>query len=261
MASIVHWPAELVLEALALFEAGLTTDEVEVLTGIPAGTLRNYRAGRLPRRVRRATSLSEEPDCLDGLPDIQPEQYAYVLGVYLGDGTVLRHGRNKTSFALRIVLDTAYPWIVISVADAIEDLIGRRPHIAADSRGANCVHVYSYAKEWGYLLPQRGAGRKHDREIALAAWQQEIVEQAPQAFLRGLIHSDGWRGINKVISKGREYSYPRYQFSNRSDDIRGLFTSTCECLGVQWRRWGRWNISVARADSVRLLDSFIGPKC
>ena len=37
----------------------------------------------------------------------------------------------------------------------------------------------------------------------------------------GLIHSDGWaRGVNKVHVKGRDYEYPRYQFSNRSDDIR-----------------------------------------
>jgi hypothetical protein len=36
-------------------------------------------------------------------------------------------------------------------------------------------------------------------------------------FLRGLFHSDGWRGLNRVHVKGRDYSYPRYQFSNRSD--------------------------------------------
>jgi hypothetical protein len=37
------------------------------------------------------------------------------------------------------------------------------------------------------------------------------------------IHSDGWRGNNRVVATRKRYSYPRYQFSNRSDDIRALF--------------------------------------
>ena len=57
------------------------------------------------------------------------------------------------------------------------------------------------------------------------------------------------------------YEYPRYQFSNRSQDIKDLFTSTCDMLGIEWRPWGRHHISVARRESVALMDEFIGPKC
>jgi hypothetical protein len=60
--------------------------------------------------------------------------------------------------------------------------------------------------------------------------------------------------------KGKDYAYPRYQFSNRSDDIRKLFTDTCDRLGVKWRRWTRYHVSVAKRQSVLLLDSFVGPK-
>ena len=91
-------------------------------------------------------------------------------------------------------------------------------------------------------------------------WQREIVDAHPDRFLRGLIHSDGWRGQNRVTVKGRRYAYPRYQFSNRSDDIRALFTYACDLVGVEWRPWGRWHISVARRSSVALLDQFVGPK-
>ena len=91
-------------------------------------------------------------------------------------------------------------------------------------------------------------------------WQWRIVEEHPEPFLRGLIHTDGWRGLNKVTVKGRDYAYPRYQFSNRSDDIRRLFTDVCDLIGVEWRPWGRWHISVAKRKSVAILDSFIGPK-
>jgi hypothetical protein len=40
-----------------------------------------------------------------------------------------------------------------------------------------------------------------------------------KAFLRGLIHSDGCRVLNRVNGK----DYPRYFFSQVSDDIRRLF--------------------------------------
>lgn len=81
----------------------------------------------------------------------------------------------------------------------------------------------------------------------------------PECLLRGLIHSDGWRGLNRVKVKGRWYAYPRYQFSNRSDDIR-TFTDTCDLLGVLWRPWGRYHVSVARRVTVAHPASFTGPK-
>jgi hypothetical protein len=109
-------------------------------------------------------------------------------------------------------------------------------------------------------VPAAWPRSKHHRPIKLAAWQQRAVAEHPMSLLRGLIQSDGWRGENRVRSKGKDYAYPRYQFSNRSDDIRRIFTDTCDVVGVKWRRWGRWHISVARRDSVALLDEFVGPK-
>ena len=41
------------------------------------------------------------------------------------------------------------------------------------------------------LFPQHGPGRKHERPIVLAAWQDEVVRAHPGHFLRGLLHSDG----------------------------------------------------------------------
>jgi hypothetical protein len=83
--------------------------------------------------------------------------------------------------------------------------------------------------------------------------------------MRHLIHSDGCRTINRFKTKlpsGRigEYEYPRYFFSNRSADIRGLFCEYCEVLGIRWTQSNPRNISVSHRDSVALLDSFVGPK-
>jgi hypothetical protein len=56
------------------------------------------------------------------------------------------------------------------------------------------------------------------------------------------------------------YAYPRYQFSNRSEDIKQLFCEACDRLGVEWRRMNAYTISVARHRGVALLDEFVGPK-
>jgi hypothetical protein len=122
-------------------------------------------------------------------------------------------------------------------------------------RKIGCLEIVSLWKHWPCLFPQHGPGRKHDRKIELTPWQAEMVARHPQQLLRGLIHSDGWRGINPV---GR--GYPRYLFTNFSDDIRQIFCRACDLFGVSWRR-SRWNtISVARRKSVEKLDAVIGPK-
>jgi hypothetical protein len=100
------------------------------------------------------------------------------------------------------------------------------------------------------------------RPIALQPWQAEIaLVESPELFVRGLIHSDGWRGTNRVRgANGRPYAYPRYQFSNRSADIRQLFVQACAAMSVDTRRVNERTISVAHRDSVARLDRFVGPK-
>jgi hypothetical protein len=78
--------------------------------------------------------------------------------------------------------------------------------------------------------------------------------------VRGLIHSDGSRHINRIKHPKPTYEYVRYEFSNRSDDIKRIFCEACDALGVQWRVMNRDSTSVARRASVERLDEFIGPK-
>ncbi|MEX2196794.1 MAG: hypothetical protein WD844_16055 [Thermoleophilaceae bacterium] len=157
-------------------------------------------------------------------------------------------------------MDTAYPGLIAECRHAIADVLPKRRSHLRKQPDRNCIIVRSYGREWGCLFPQHGPGRKHRRRIELATWQRAVVDEHTGPFLRGLIFSDGWRGTNKVCVAGREYAYPRYQFSNRSDDIRRLFTDACDRLSIAWRPWGRWNVSVARRDSVAKLDTFVGPK-
>ncbi len=239
---------------------GLTDREVAAETGVPVNTVRAWRNRRVPLCARPAI-LSERTARDDTPPDVaslHAESYAYLLAMYLGDGCLTRNG---SSWTLRIALDQAYPGIINECETAIERIArGRRIYTRPVSGGQRCVNVCCTWHPWVVLFPQHGTGRKHHRRIELADWQQNRVNTAPQQFLRGLIHTDGWRGLNRVHVKGKNYAYPRYQFSNRSDDIRRLFTDTCEKLGVQWRQWTRYHVSVARRESVAILDSFIGAK-
>jgi hypothetical protein len=128
-----------------------------------------------------------------------------------------------------------------------------RKHEATDE--VNC-----YSKAWPCLLPQHGPGKKHQRRIVLTEWQRAIVSDDPRPLLRGLIHSDGCRSVNTIRHPKKTYAYPRYQFSNLSQDIKGIFCDACDPLGIEWRVMNRKTISIAKADSVALMDEFIGPK-
>lgn len=90
------------------------------------------------------------------------------------------------------------------------------------------------------------------------------MQQYPGRFLRGLFHSDGCRIINwterRVGGKTKRYEYPRYFFTNYSDDILRLCEWALDLVGVDHRRANRRNVSVARRNSVALLDVHVGPK-
>ena len=53
-------------------------------------------------------------------------------------------------------------------------------------------------------------------------------------------------------------AYPRYQFSNASDDLRKIFTDTCDRLGTGCRQRNARNVSVARRASVARRDEVVG---
>lgn len=97
---------------------------------------------------------------------------------------------------------------------------------------------------------------KHTRPIILEPWQQEIANTHPGHLIRGLIHSDGCRVINRV----KHYQYVRYFFSNNSGDIRRISTDACDQLGIEHRHNKRFQVSIARRDSVAIMERIVGPK-
>lgn len=184
--------------------------------------------------------------------------YAYLLGLYLGDGYISAGRRGV--WCLRVTLDSAYPGIIDECCAALEAIFPSKTARRGARRNSRCVDVSMWSKHWPCFFPQHGPGRKHLRPIFLAPWQEGIVEANRKPFVRGLIHSDGTR----IIATERKGSYvrraPRYAFSNMSEDIKRLFCESCNALGVRWTRPSHCQIAIYRKESVSLLDEFVGPK-
>ena len=226
-----------------LLSQGLTDREVAAVSGVHQNTVGRWRRSWPPVAIRWRPA--------------HEKSYAYLLGLYLGDGclSALRGGAT-----LRITLDQRYPGVIDDCwAAMLLSMPKHRPAIVARA-GCDAAEVRACGKLWLHAFPQHGPGRKHERPIVLEPWQQEIVDRHPGEFVRGLIHSDGCRTINRfrtTLPSGRvaEYAYARYFFSNLSADIRGLFCSTCDAIGVRWTLSNPRNVSVSHRKSVAVLDA------
>ena len=246
-------------KAIALMERGVSLRSISMSTGVNRATLRDWRE-HPEKALNRATC----PRCADSpwLPEPQAD-YAYLFGLYLGDGCISRAGaRDKEVWKLRIACADAWPGLIRECERAMRSI--RPSNKVSTQQQVGCTEVICCSRHWPCLFPQHGPGRKHMREIVLQPWQCTIVTGNPGHFARGLFHSDGYRGINRVrthLADGdRWYEYPRYLFTNESADILRLCGETLDRLGVAWRFSRRNAISVARREAVARLDEFVGPK-
>lgn len=263
-----------VAEVLTLSERGLGARRIAKIANVPLGTVKDWLAGRLPKHSHAFDPTEPiEPACKRCGHERHrfnelPVEYVYLLGLYLGDGTISAHRRGV--FRLRVFLDLRYPQIIDECERAIQ-LVAPHSKVHRLNRAGNYsrtrddlvhappshVQVSSFSKVWPCLFPQHGPGKKHDRDLVLSDWQFQLVNGCPEQLLRGLIHSDGCRFLNT----GRaNWCWPRYAFSNKSADILGIFCDACEQLGVHWTKSGERTIYVSRKADVAKLDEFIGPK-
>ena len=252
-------PVEEVRNVLKLVEEGLNDCEIARTTGIPRRTILGWRHGLLPR-FARADAPSACAECGHPMHDfdrLPTPAYTHLLGLYLGDGSIARYPRT---YRLTVYLDRAYPGIVRECQTSMAAVMPSSKAGVYPRPGEETDEVNSYSRAWPCLFPQHGPGKKHQRPIALLSWQQRLVEADPRPLLRGLIQSDGSRHINTIKHPKRTYRYPRYEFTNLSKDIRGIFCDACDLLCVEWRVMNAKTISVARRGSVARLDDFIGPK-
>ena len=253
-------PQSVVDSALACSDDGMRDADNAVLHGVAVKTIRRWRRLYQRRGLSRGqTHLAPPCPRCEGGSLAEPE-YAELLGWYLGDGHITL-GRRSV-YNLHIFNDARYVELnarLIVLMSTVKPT--GRPHTRL-APGA-VVTTVSW-KHWPCLFPQHGSGRKHKRAIILEDWQRDIVATFAGDFLRGLFHSDGSRVRNwatrVVQGEKRRYEYPRWQFSNRSEDILQLCCWALDLADVPWRRSGQWMVSVSRREAVARLDGLIGPK-
>lgn len=160
-------------------------------------------------------------------------------------------------YVLAIACSDDWPGLMAAARQAMAAVMPASSVCGVKQTG--CTMIKSYSKHWACLFPQHGPGRKHQRKIGLVHRQEVIVRKYPGEFARGLFHSDGWRGVNRVrrtLADGDHwYEYPRYLFGNESADILGCAVRrwissgwrgvTPGAIRSRWRGAGRWRGSTS----------------
>jgi hypothetical protein len=249
---------EQVRHVQALVENGFNDCEISRRTGIPRRTIAGWRHGHIPR-FAKADAVESCPQC--GHPAHEFGrlgcEYGYLLGIYLGDGCIAKFPRT---YRLTISMDRAYPAIVAECVQAMRGVMPTSKVSIFHRWNEQTEEIHSYSKAWPCFFPQHGSGVKHLRKLELTSWQSQLVERDPRPLLRGLVHSDGCRHLNTIRHPKKTYRYPRYEFTNKSEDIKRIFCSACDLLEIEWRVMNAKTISIARRESVARMDEFIGPK-
>jgi hypothetical protein len=111
---------------------------------------------------------------------LDEKAYVYLLGQYLGDGYIVAMRRGV--YKLQITMTAEYTTMIQECTKALASVRGSacRPNI---QKSVGCVNVNAYWKHWPCVFPQHGEGRKHNRRIALADWQEVMVSRNPHLLL------------------------------------------------------------------------------
>lgn len=243
-------------EALRLIAQGLNDCEVSRRLGVPRPTIRDWHKPRYVSRVRVETC----PRCWRAAKPIRfsIEDYSELLAMYLGDGCISRAPRT---WRLRISLDSKYPQIIEDGRALLTRFFPTNPVDVVPFHDGACVNLSVWNSHLPCLLPHHASGMKHERRIALEAWQLAIVISAPWPFIRGCIRTDGCVFMNRT----GKYEYLSYAFSNMSKDISNLLAFALWHVGVHYRltsgsKRGINQLRINRRGSVSLMMEHVGLK-
>ena len=125
--------------------------------------MRSWYTGHVPEVATRANEKLSTMQAVQRMHvDELDSVYAYLFGLYLGDGCVSHQHRGV--FKLRIFLDVRYPEIITECRDAIAMVLPARSEDRRRVEDEGCVEVYSCLE--GLALPSAPAWRGHEAHPA-----------------------------------------------------------------------------------------------
>ena len=157
------------------------------------------------------------------LDNIDRQSYAFILGVYLGDGCISKTHKPNV-LRLRIALDVKYKKLNEEVISELKILFPNNKisyNVVGETNG--CI-ISLYSTNLLTLFPQHDTGKKHERPIILEDWQREIIDEYNVEFLKGLIYTDG-----SFYYSGK---YEYCNFTNKSMDIMNLCSESMKKLNI-----------------------------
>ena len=205
-----------VSEILRLHNDGISQNKIHKILGFDRTTIRQI----LKDPDDYINKSSPKFDILN----IDRKVYAFVLGIYLGDGYIVKTHRQNV-FKIRIFCDAKYNNILEDISQSLEILFPNSKAMRRSHTSNNCIEIYLYSSHLLRLFPQHGEGRKHERPIVLEDWQKDIIDEYNIEFLKGLIYTDG----SFYLSQNK---YEYCNFTNKSKDIIELCSNAMKNLNI-----------------------------
>lgn len=181
--------------ALLLVGDGLNDSQVSRATGINRTTIAEWRRDGPPGR-RDAAARSSCPRCEGRRLDAVA--YAFLLGMYLGDGSIAHHPR---AYKLRVVQDARYPNSIEEIRRAMATVRHCELDRIRTVQHVGCVEVYTYWRHWPCVFPPTWSGDEasaQDRADSLAGVDRRRAagEPSPRVDPFGRMPRDqpSWEG-------------------------------------------------------------------
>ena len=214
----------------SLFEDGKNKSEISRITGIPRGTLKQWIQPTYIRKTDKPRNSYSPITDFESYLDSEEKKkaYSFILGVYLCDG-VISTFKTLRAPSIRLFNDTKYPINTKEWKDKLQIILPENSVNVHKNRNSNCYIVLAYSRKLLDLFPQYGEGKKHDRKLTLSSWQQKILDEYPDDFIRGCMQSDGCIYSQNISDK---LSYKRFSFVNKSEDIMEFFLYALKLKGI-----------------------------
>ena len=204
--------------AVELIRAGVNDCEVGRRLTIPRGTIRDWRLGLTANSVGRTrySSVEQRSTCFRcESEEVDEQAYAYLLGVYLGDGWLSSHARGV--FRLRIACDLKYTNIINEIATRM--VIVRRcrqSRLCGSSgmrRGLRLLEALAMCVSPAWSRPQARATNSSD---AVAEGNCGFSTQSPRPWAHSLGRKSACQRCREAASfRGPPVSVPEIYVHQR----------------------------------------------